>query len=160
MARESSEETSETAQGKTRTPLTMIIPAAVLVVAAIGVVFAPHIGAGVEGAAVRFEDQSAYNATVLSGARVARPAAIAPAEPARVTVTAVATGVGSALGGLALAFIALYWRRLPVLRRGLEPGAGLARPLRRLQSGVINDYVTWIVVGLACLGGALAFAIR
>ena len=160
MARESSEETSETAQGKTRTPLTMIIPAAVLVVAAIGVVFAPHIGAGVEGAAVRFEDQAAYNATVLSGARVAHPTAIAPAEPAGVTVTAVATGAGSALGGLALAFFALYWRRLPVLRRGFEPGAGLARSLRRLQSGVINDYVTWIVVGLACLGGALALAIR
>jgi len=25
---------------------------------------------------------------------------------------------------------------------------------------VINDYVTWIVVGLACLGGALALSIR
>jgi multicomponent Na+:H+ antiporter subunit D len=160
MAREASEETSETEQGKARTPLTMIIPATVLVVAAIGVVFAPHIGAGVEAAAVRFEDQAAYNATVLSGTHVAHPAAIAPAEPAGVTVTAVATGAGSALGGLALAFLALYWQRLPVLRRGLEPGVGLARSLRRLQSGVINDYVTWIVVGLACLGGALAFAIR
>ncbi len=160
MAREASEETSETEHGKARTPLTMIIPATVLVVAAIGVVFAPHIGAGVEAAAVRFEDQAAYNATVLSGAHVAHPAAIAPAEPAGVTVTAVATGAGSALGGLALAFIALYWRRLPVLRRGFEPGVGLARSLRRLQSGVINDYVTWIVVGVACLGGALAFAIR
>jgi hypothetical protein len=72
----------------------------------------------------------------------------------------VATGAGSALGGLALAFFALYWRRLPVLRRGFEPGAGLARSLRWLQSGVITDYVTWIVVGLACLGGALALAIR
>ena len=36
MAREASEETSETERGKPRTPLTMIIPAAVLVVAAIG----------------------------------------------------------------------------------------------------------------------------
>jgi hypothetical protein len=24
----------------------------------------------------------------------------------------------------------------------------------------VNDYVTWLVLGLACLGGALAFAIR
>jgi multicomponent Na+:H+ antiporter subunit D len=160
MAREASEETTETERGKGRTPLTMIVPAAVLVVAAIGLVFAPHLGAAVEAGAVRFEDQAAYNATVLSGARVAHPAAIAPAEPAGVTVTALATGAGSALGALALAFLALYWRRLPVLRRGLEPGAGLTRSLRRLQSGVVNDYVTWIVVGLACLGGALAFAIR
>jgi hypothetical protein len=33
-------------------------------------------------------------------------------------------------------------------------------PVRRFQSGVVNDYVTWIVIGLACIGGALAFAIR
>jgi len=32
--------------------------------------------------------------------------------------------------------------------------------MRGLQSGVINDYVTWIVFGLACIGGALALAIR
>jgi multicomponent Na+:H+ antiporter subunit D len=160
MARAASEETSETKQGKARTPLTMIVPAAVLVVAALGVVFAPHLGTAVEAGAVRFEDQAAYSATVLSGAPVAHPAAVAPAEPAGVTATALATGVGSALGGLALAFLALYWRRLPVLRRGFEPGVGLTRSLQRLQSGVINDYVTWIVVGLACLGGALAFAIR
>ena len=34
------------------------------------------------------------------------------------------------------------------------------RPIQRFQSGVINDYVTWIVIGIACLGGALAFSIR
>jgi hypothetical protein len=25
---------------------------------------------------------------------------------------------------------------------------------------VVNDYVTWIVIGVACLGGALAFSIH
>jgi hypothetical protein len=75
-------------------------------------------------------------------------------------VADVTTGAGSALGGLVLAFLALYWRRLPVLRRGFEPGRGLARFTDRFQSGVVNDYVTWIVIGLACLGGALAFSIR
>jgi hypothetical protein len=34
------------------------------------------------------------------------------------------------------------------------------RPLERFQSGVVNNYVTWIVIGVACLGGALAFSIR
>jgi hypothetical protein len=51
-------------------------------------------------------------------------------------------------------------RRLPLLRRGYEPGAGLTAPLRRFQSGVVNDYVTWIVLGLACVGGALAFIVQ
>ena len=68
--------------------------------------------------------------------------------------------LGTAAGAVFLAFLALYWRRLPVLRRGFEPGTGLVRPLRRFQSGVVNDYVTWIVIGVACLGGALAFSIR
>ena len=37
---------------------------------------------------------------------------------------------------------------------------GLAAPIRRFQSGVINDYVTWIVAGLARIGGALALIVR
>jgi hypothetical protein len=36
----------------------------------------------------------------------------------------------------------------------------LVGPVRRFQSGVVNDYVTWVVVGMACLGAALAFSIR
>jgi hypothetical protein len=45
--------------------------------------------------------------------------------------------------GTILAFLALYWRRLPLLRRGYEPGVGLTEPIQRFQSGVVNDYVTW-----------------
>ena len=47
-----------------------------------------------------------------------------------------------------------------MLRRGYEPGAGLTLAIQRFQSGVINDYVTWIVAGLACLGGVLAMIVR
>ena len=75
-------------------------------------------------------------------------------------MTDLVIGLGTAGGAVFLAFLALYWRRLPVLRRGFEPGTGLVRPLRRFQSGVVNDYVTWIVIGVACLGGALAFSIH
>ena len=160
MAKEAAEETSETDSGKQRTPLTMIIPPAVLVVAAIVVGLITQLGPAVQAAGIRFEDQAAYNATVLAGAHVAHPAALAAAEPAGVTVADVLTGGGSAAGALILAWLALYWRRLPLLRRGHEPGAGLAAPIRWLQSGVVNDYVTWIVVGLACLGGIFALIIR
>ena len=58
------------------------------------------------------------------------------------------------------AFLALYWRRLPLLRCGYEPGAGLTTPIQRFQSGVVNDYVTWVVLGLAAIGGVLALIIR
>jgi hypothetical protein len=58
-------------------------------------------------------------------------------------------------GALILAWLALFWRRLPVLH-GYEPSARLATAARRFHSGVVNDYVTWIVLGLACLGGIFA----
>jgi hypothetical protein len=82
------------------------------------------------------------------------------AEPAGITVSDVLTGTGSTIGALLLAFLALYWRRLPLLRRGYEPGAGLTAPIQRFQSGVVNDYVTWIVLGLAVIGGVLALILR
>jgi multicomponent Na+:H+ antiporter subunit D len=159
-AEESSEETSETEAAKGRTPLSMIIPAAVLTVAGLALAFWPHLGAEVQAAAVRFQDQAGYNATVLSGAHITHPVAPFRSEETGVTTADVLSGAGSAVGGLILAFVALYWRRLPVLRRGFEPGTGLVRPIRRFQSGVVNDYVTWIVLGVACLGGVLAFSIR
>jgi multicomponent Na+:H+ antiporter subunit D len=160
MAKAANEEKSETDSGQQRTPLTMIIPPAVLVAVAFVMGFITPLGPAVEAAAIRFEDQAGYNATVLAGAHIAHPAAIAAAQSTAITTADVLTGIGSAAGALILAFLALYWRRLPLLRRGYEPGAGLTVPLRRFQSGVINDYVTWIVFGLACIGGALAFIVR
>ena len=101
-----------------------------------------------------------YITTVLAGAHVAHPVAPAAAESAGITLSDVLTGTGTAIGALILAFLALYWRRLPRLRRGYEPGAGLTAPIQRFQSGVINDYVTWMVLGLAVIGGVLALIIR
>ncbi len=138
----------------------MIIPPAVLVVAAIAIGLIPGLGSAIQKAAIRFEDQAGYNATVLAGAHIAHPVALAAAEPAGVTLSAALAGLGSAIGAVILAYLALYWRRLPLLRRGYEPGAGLTAPIQRFQSGVVNDYVTWTVVGLAILGGVFALIIR
>ena len=138
----------------------MIVPAAVLVIAALSLAFLPHLGSAVQSAAVRFEDQPAYNAAVLTGAPASHPVAPAPVGPTAITASDVLTGAGSAIGALLVALAALYWRRLPLLRLGFEPGAGLVRAIQGFQSGVVNDYVTWIVIGVACTGGALAFAIR
>ena len=160
MAQAAAEEKSETDSGKQRTPLTMIIPPAVLVVAAAAISLIPPLGPAVEAAAIRFQDQAGYNATVLAGAHIAHPVAIAAAESTGITAADVLAGVGSAAGALILAWLALYWHRLPLLRRGHEPGVGLTAPIERFQSGVINDYVTWIVLGLACLGGVLALVVR
>ena len=160
MARAADEEKSETDSGKQRTPLTMIIPPAILVAIAFAIGFLTPLGPAVEAAALRFEDQPGYNATVLAGAHITHPVAIAAAQSTGITTASVLAGAGSAAGALILAFLALYWRRLPLLRRGYEPGTGLTTVLTRFQSGVISDYVTWIVLGLACLGGVLTLVLR
>jgi multicomponent Na+:H+ antiporter subunit D len=163
MAAESNEETGETDTARQRTPLTMLVPPAVATALALAtgiVAMVPRFAAGVETAAARFQDQHAYIATVLNGATVTRAVPLYPLAPADVTVSSVVTGVCSALGAAALALVALYWRRLPLLRRGYEPGAGLTVVIRRFQSGVINDYITWLVAGIAALGGLLAVAIH
>ena len=120
----------------------------------------PQLGLVAQAAAIRIQDQTGYNATELAGAYITHPVALAAAEPTGITTSDVPTGICATIGVLILAFLALYWRRLPLLRRGYEPGAGLTAPIQRFQSGVLNDYVTWIVFGLACLGGVLAMIVR
>jgi multicomponent Na+:H+ antiporter subunit D len=166
MAREAAEETSETDAAKRRTPLSMIGPAAVLTVAGLAIgllgsfgLSGRGLGPVVEAAAVRFTDQAGYNATVLHGVHLAHPVSLYAAGPTGVTLASVLGGAGSAAGALILAWIGLYWRRLPVLR-GFRPSPRAAAAARGFQSGVINDYVTWLVVGLACLGGVFALIVR
>jgi multicomponent Na+:H+ antiporter subunit D len=159
MAEAAAEETSETTGGKGHTPLTMIIPPVLLLVAALAIGVIGPLGPVVQAAAVRFEDQAGYIATVLHGAHIAHP--VAPYAPGSADVTAagVLAGLGSVGGALVMAGLGLYWRRLPLLR-GYRPNASLAAAARRFQSGVVNDYVTWIVIGLAGLGGVFALVIR
>jgi hypothetical protein len=109
---------------------------------------------------VRLQDQQGYAATVLSGQRVAHPAAPEPPEETGVTAADVASGLGSAAGAVVLAGLALYRRRLPLLRRAPGPGPGLSGFFRVVQSGVVNDYVAWAVLGFAAIGGTLALALR
>jgi len=124
---------------------------------------APSNPAARRAAPAAHRDQAAsagYAGTVLSGVQVTHPAAVYPAEPSGATLADVLTGAASAAGGLVLAGLALYWRRIPLLRRSAGSDLVLAGPIQRFQSGVVNDYVTGIVIGLTCLGGALAFSIR
>jgi multicomponent Na+:H+ antiporter subunit D len=163
MAAEANEETGETESGRQRTPLTMLVPPCVLValgVAAGIAAMTPRWAAALESAATRFEDQRAYASLVLNGVRTAHPVALYPQAPATVTAASLITALCSVAGAVLLALAALYWRRLPLLRRGYEPAPGLAAATRRFQSGVINDYITWLVTGVAALGGILALIIR
>jgi multicomponent Na+:H+ antiporter subunit D len=163
MAAEANEETGETEAGRRRTPLTMLIPPCVLVALGLAAGIAaitPRWAGALESAAVRFEDQGAYASLVLNGVRTARPAALYAPATATVTAASVIVALCSVAGAVLLALAALYWRRLPLPRRGRQPGADVTEATRRFQSGVINDYITWLVAGVAALGGILAIIIR
>jgi multicomponent Na+:H+ antiporter subunit D len=163
MAAEANEETGETESGRQRTPLTMLVPLCVLVALGVAAGIAamiPRWAAAVESAAVRFQDQPAYASLVLNGVHTAHPTALFPSAPPDVTAASVIVALCSVVGSVLLALTALYWRRLPVLRKGHEPGRGLENAVRSFQSGVINDYITWLITGVAALGGILALIIR
>jgi hypothetical protein len=162
MHQEASEETSETDEGKARTPLSMIGPAALLVALAITVGIAPHLGDLLQRASVNFEDQPGYVGVVLGGP--AHPAVTPAAETATITGKALIDGGITTAAALALALLWLYAGRLRLrrddLRTRMSEASAALRPFWALQSGFINDYVTWMVLGLACLGGALALTIH
>ena len=131
MSREASEEKSETARGKDRTPLSMIIPAAglaagALVIGVLAVGVLPGLDHAVQAGAVRFQDQGAYRAAVLAGRATAHPAALFPAGDTGITAADVAIGAASAAAALVVAGLSLYWRRLPLPRRRAESGPFLA----------------------------------
>jgi multicomponent Na+:H+ antiporter subunit D len=160
MAAGADEETSETGSSGGRTPLTMVIPAAVLTAGGLVVTVLPGFGRAVVLAALRFQDQAGYNAAVLAGASLQHGARLTAGQVPGVSLAAVAVALGSVAGSVLLAWLALYWRRLPVLRRVIRPSETVVRLSQGFQSGVMNDYAAWIVFGLAAVGGALAFAIR
>jgi multicomponent Na+:H+ antiporter subunit D len=74
----------------------------------------------------------------------------------------VAYGIATALGAVALGFLALERSRVPrVLRRGTARVLGApVEALRAAHSGHVGDYVAWLTVGLAVLGVAFSLALR
>lgn len=59
----------------------------------------------------------------------------------------------------------LAWRCSPALASGhctdrVPISTAPLQATPRFQSGVINDYITWLVTGVAALGGILAIIIR
>jgi multicomponent Na+:H+ antiporter subunit D len=149
MAAEASEETGETSQGRGHTPLTMIIPAGALAAMGVAAGLVTPLRGAVLRAAAGFTDQLAYNAEVLEHARVAVPAvSLRP-----LTGLDIALGFASAVGAVLLALAALYRRRLRI------PSISTGVPAR-VQSGLVADYLTWMVLGLAVIGMVFAAALR
>jgi multicomponent Na+:H+ antiporter subunit D len=153
-AQEGEPETEGTGE---HTPAVMFVPAVALLAAGLAVAFVPHVAAGFERAAVRFQDRAAYAAQVLHAHRAALPAAHVTGGPKPESYL---YGVASLIGAMVAALSALYLPRVSGrLSRLRDVGTAAARELREWHSGHIGDYATWLVVGVVVLGWSVAVAV-
>ena len=146
----------ETTRRHTRTPFWMLLPAATLV----GLAFLMGTDAGLTGmahrAATDLHDRARYAERVLGLPRPeARPISIAAerTEAHPPSAHSIAAGVGTSLAAALLALAALYRERLPGLRRPRPQVFRTAEWLQAWNSGLVTDYVAWLVFGVAVLGG-------
>ena len=135
--------------------------AVVAVVLGVAISVVPGLGQRAEYAAERFQDQSSYVARVLHGHPFPPPPSL-PVTIRHTSLESALYGASATLVALGLALVGLYRRRLPrsvglVARRTLAPPIHV---LRVLHSGVVGDYVTWVAVGTAVLGGVWAVLLR
>ncbi|HLY86022.1 MAG TPA: proton-conducting transporter membrane subunit [Gaiellaceae bacterium] len=133
---------------------------AVVLVLGLAVSVAPGLGQRVEQAAGRARDRIAYVDRVLRSRETPSPRP--PVAIEATTTDSVLYGIGGVVIALGLALVGLYRRRLPELvlgplRAALGPPIAL---LRAAHSGVIGDYVAWITVGTAVVGGVWALLLR
>jgi multicomponent Na+:H+ antiporter subunit D len=139
-------------------PRIMTFPQVALLVFGLGIAFVPGIADQVQGAAAQLQDRPAYAATVLQGRPMAAAAPVRAASPHALDwiYSTLSMAVALALAGVAL--------RRGRVRDAVPAGLGRAgdralHVLRGLHSGHVGDYVTWLVVGTAALGGLFAVSL-
>ncbi|MGA7615218.1 MAG: complex I subunit 5 family protein [Thermoanaerobaculia bacterium] len=157
------DERKETSGSSGRTPLVMILPVLLTLLAALLPATIRPVPAAFREAAEHFVDRSEYAALVLDG-RVPPPAV--EAQPRGATQIGDAALRGLLATGLMLVMATWMLLRAPAVRRPRSRNTAgiIVRPLRkslellgRLHSGKVADYVAWIVVGVAVLGLVLIF---
>jgi multicomponent Na+:H+ antiporter subunit D len=132
----------------TRTGLTGAVCAAAIVCAA-AVSLVPGLGQRADAAAQQFENRAAYAAVVLDGKAVALP----PRPPVALEPSSTSTLLYASAAVLAALALAAF---------GLRPHrpARAVTALKAVHSGVIGDYVAWLTLGTALIGGVWALMLR
>ncbi len=147
-------ERPETLSPHDRTPGVMIAAPVLLLIGGLAVGLSSGLREGIDRAAARMADRASYVAEVFGAHAGAVPVPHAP-----VVTLDVLLAVATVIGALATAAWALAgapaWRALERAERRFTAGIVL---LRRLHSGCVNDYIAWLVFGLAVIGGAIALS--
>jgi multicomponent Na+:H+ antiporter subunit D len=142
-----------------RTPAVLFVPALGLLLIGLAVGVLPGLAYAAQEAAARFLDHHAYVAAVLYGVPTDQPS-VEP--PHAFTGIGFLYAVGSTVGALALALLALFGRHLrysPPRTLVAVVRAGSSR-LRVLHSGHPGDYVTWLTLGVAVIGALFTLMLR
>ena len=146
-------------EGTAAVPL-MIAVTAVMLALGVAASVVPGLEQRTEAGAARFVDRAAYAARILHDVpghtRPSLPYDLRAASGSSVRYGVLATGLA-----FAVAAFGLWYQRLPgALRRGarrlLGPPVGI---VRAAHSGIVGDYVLWIVAGTALIGAVWAFTL-
>jgi multicomponent Na+:H+ antiporter subunit D len=145
-------ERPETLSPHDHTPAVMLLPPVLLLIGGLVVGTFSGLRDGIAAAAARMADHAGYVAAVYGGRVGAVPVPHAP-----VLALDFALAAATVLGALGVATLALAgtpdWSPLQPVERAMTRST---IALRRLHSGHVNDYIAWLVAGLAVIGGALA----
>jgi multicomponent Na+:H+ antiporter subunit D len=154
VASPAGEDEDESEERSARLGACLRVPALVLLVAGLGLAFAPGIADRAAQYAAQATDARAVALQTLHGVK----AAPKPAVTQHVSAPSVVAGILSGLLAVAVAAFGLYRRRLRM------PGGGLAAPvvagLKAVHDGVPGEYVAWLTFGTAAIGAALALLVR
>ena len=150
------DERPETDKQHENTPVTMFLPAAFLILMGIALAAIPQLRSTTEAAADLFTNQSTNARMVLDNAEPAAPAL--PRQSALVS-----SAIRSSIAGVLALFLALatvFRKRFTIVldfTDHLERGDSF---LRKLHSGHPGDYVAWLTLGAAMLGGLFVIFLR
>ncbi|CAN5138671.1 hypothetical protein BH20ACT22_BH20ACT22_01710 [soil metagenome] len=155
---EGDEEEPETTEAHETTPPLMWVTAAALLGVSLVAGLVPDLPVRLVPAAELFLDRGAYADLVLRGVTPHK----LPLPPGAPLLEGAVTGVIAALAAVVAAAIGLWHAKLPAsirdsITRSLGPAFG---GVRALHSGHVGDYVAWLTVGVAVLGGLLAATLR
>jgi multicomponent Na+:H+ antiporter subunit D len=127
----------------------LFVPALVCLCSAVALTFWPAFANAVHSSTIRFMDFRSYAHEVYQGA-TPQPLLAAPqlhgGHPVLLAVLRLLLAAGIALW-------AVYRFRVPRALRWPSHLEGPLRPLREMQSGHPGDYVAWLTVGFAAVGG-------
>lgn len=150
------EERAETEQMHGRTPIMMWLPAAALILLAIGLTAIPRVRGLAEANAQTFVNQSSYASTVLDNTEPPPPEMRSSESVSSSILRTSVAGILALLLALGSVFRKKSGRALRFMR-SLELGNA---SLRRIHSGHSGDYVAWLSAGTALLGGSFLWFLR